>query len=225
VSAVLLVGLKIPDLTALTALDAGRGLLPEGYDLVRLVREELVIFEPEAAASQATAGARDRGTAALDRALAHAVETSNFFVNPNKERYRLLTSEGRGDSWAPPDGSWGLLTRSRGDTRDIGLLERLQREHPLEGLKAIRRGRVWWLATRGPGGDKDLGLEGSLEALGPVEHAGRGLLVNPHSEAFLVLAGPTAWSRIETFLAEPTPEPVGAAAASSSRRITNEERA
>jgi hypothetical protein len=38
-----------------------------------------------------------------------------------------------------------------------------------------------------------------------VVNARRGLLVNPHSEASLRLAGPTAWSRIEAFLAEPAP--------------------
>lgn len=203
-SAVLLIRLKIPDLTALTALDAGRALLPKGFELARLVREEVVLFEPAARAEPAGAGA----TRELEAALANAVETSNFFVNPNKERYRLLASAERGEAWTPPEGSWGILTRSRGDTRDIGLVERLQREHPLAGLEAIRRGRVWWLWTRGPAGDA--GVEGSLEALGPVEHAGRGLLVNPHSESWLLLPGPVAWTRIEAFLAEPAPDPAPA---------------
>lgn len=203
-SAVLLVRLKIPDLTALTALDAGRALLPRGYELKRLVREEIVLFEP---APGAVGGGSD---GALDAALAKAVETSNFFVNPNKERYRLLASAERGEAWATPDGSWGILTRSRGDTRDSGVLDRLQREHPLAGLGAIRRGRVWWLWTQGPAGDA--GVEASLEALGPVEHAGRGLLVNPHSESWLLLPGPVPWTRIETFLAETAPEPASASA-------------
>jgi hypothetical protein len=203
-SAVLLIRLKIPDLTALTALDAGRALLPKGFELARLVREEVVLFEPAARTAPPGASA----TRELDAALANAVETSNFFVNPNKERYRLLASWERGEAWTPPEGSWGILTRPRGDTRDQGLLERLQREHPLAGLDAIRRGRVWWLWTKGPAGDA--GREGSLEALGPVEHAGRGLLVNPHSESWLLLPGPVPWSRIETFLADTAPEPAPA---------------
>lgn len=203
-SAVLLVRLKIPDLTALTALDAGRALLPRGYELKRLVREEIVLFEP---APGAAGGGSDRS---FDAALAKAVETSNFFVNPNKERYRLLASSERGEAWAPPDGCWGILTRSRGDTRDAGVLDRLQREHPLAGLGAIRRARVWWLWTQGPSGAA--GMEACLEALGPVEHAGRGLLVNPHSESWLLLPGPVPWTRIETFLAETAPEPASASA-------------
>jgi hypothetical protein len=207
VSTVLLVRLKIPDLTALTALDAGRALLPRGYELSRLVREEVVLFEPAARAG----GVPGNNPGGLDAAIANAVETSNFFVNPNKEGYRLLGSAERGESWVPPEGSWGILTRSREDTRDAGLLERLQREHPLAGLQAIRRGRVWWLWTRGPAGDA--GVEASLEALGPVEHAGRGLLVNPHSESWLVVSGPTPWVRIEAFLEEPSPEKVSAPAA------------
>lgn len=203
-SAVLLIRLKIPDLTALTALDAGRALLPKGFELARLVREEVVLFEPAAGAGPPAAAAGRE----LDAALANAVETSNFFVNPNKERYRLLASAERGEAWTPPEGSWGILTRQRGDTRDEGLLDRLQREHPLAGLGAIRRGRVWWLWTGGPRGDA--GREGCLEALGPVEHAGRGLLVNPHSESWLLLPGPVPWARVETFLAETAPEPAPA---------------
>lgn len=197
-SSVLLVRLKIPDLTALTALDAGRTLLPPGHELARLVREEVYLFE-------ATPGAEPAG---FEPALAEAIATSNFFVNPNKERYRFLTSAERGDAWAPPEGSWGLLCRPRGDTADVGLLERLQREHPLRGLGAIRRGRVWWLWTNAPGGGA--GTEACLEALGPVEHAGRGLLVNPHSEQWILLAGSTTWARIETFLAEPSAAPAPA---------------
>ena len=196
-SAILLVRLKIPDLTALTALDAGRALLPKGQELTRLVREEVYLFEPAAAG----------GAAAFEPALANAVASSNFFVNPNKERYQLLFSSERGDAWAPPKNSWGLLTRSRGDTRDAGLRERLQREHPLQGLGAIRRARVWWIGTS----PVDVpAIDAALEALGPVEHAGRGLLVNPHSETWLVLRGRTPWPRIEAFLAEPAAAPVPA---------------
>ncbi len=192
-SAVLLVRLKIPDLTALTALDAGRALLPQGHELTRLVREEVYLFE-------AAPGADPSG---FEPSIGHAVETSNFFVNPNKERYRLLKSGERGGTWDPPEGSWGILARPRGDTRDAGLRERLMREHPLRGLGAIRRARVWWLTTRAPGATDDGAA--AFTALGPVADARHGLLVNPHSEVFLRLAGPTEWSRVEEFLAEPAP--------------------
>jgi hypothetical protein len=192
-SAVLLVRLKIPDLTALTALDAGRALLPQGHELTRLVREEVYLFE-------AASGADPSG---FEPSIGHAVETSNFFVNPNKERYRLWKSGERGRTWDPPEGSWGILARPRGDTRDAGLLERLMREHPLHGLGAIRRARVWWLTTRAPGAADDGAA--AYAALGPVADARHGLLVNPHSEVALRLAGPTEWSRVEEFLAEPAP--------------------
>jgi hypothetical protein len=220
VSAVLLILLKIPDLTALTALDAGRALLPRGYELTRLVREEMILFEPAVhggrRSESATVGTGSEppagsGGRPLDAAIEKAVETSNFFVNPNKERYRFIPSAERGEAWVPPEGSWGILARPRGDTRDAGLLERLQREHPLAGLGAIRKARVWWLWTRTPEGDSGMsGIDACLEALGPVERAGQGLLVNPHSESWLLLSGPTAWTRIETFLAEPAPEAASA---------------
>jgi hypothetical protein len=193
VSAVLLVRLKISDLTAWTALDTARGLLPQGYELKRLVREELTLFEP-------AAGTPPEG---FEGPLVTAIDTSNFFVNPNKEQYRFTSSADRGEGLVPPEGAWGILVRPRGDTRDAGLLDRLLREHPLEGLGAIRRARIWWLWTREPGGGD--GAEACYAAVGPVEDVRRGLLVNPHSEASFRLERRVAWSRIETFLAETSP--------------------
>jgi len=191
VSAVLLTRLKITDLTVLTALEAGRRMLPEGHALERMIREELTLFEPEPGAT----------ASAFEATLRKTIESSNFFVNPNKERYRFLTSDERGDRWDAPDGMWGILTRTRGDTRDEGLIARLRREHPLPGLASIRRGRVWWLATRGPSGDPATAL--CYEQLGPLQGTSRGLLVNPHAERSRLLEGSIPWSDVERFLAEP----------------------
>ena len=189
-SAVLTTRLKITDLTAETALETGRALLPEGVSLDRLVREELYLFEP----------APGHAATAFEAPLERAIESSNFFVNPNKERYRFLKSAARGDSIRLPDGAWGILARSREDTRDGVLLERLLREHPLPGLGAIRRARVWWLWTNGPRGGAS--IEACHAALGPVEGARRGLLTNPHAEASLLLDGPLPWARVEEFLSQ-----------------------
>lgn len=190
-SAILFTRLKITDLTALTALEAGRRMLPEGHALERIVREELYWFEPEAGADATGFEAR----------LLEAIESSNFFVNPNKERYQFLASGERGDRWSAPDGAWGILTRTRGDTRDEGLIARLRREHPLPGLASIRRGRVWWLVTRGPSGGPDTAF--CYEQLGPVQGTSRGLLVNPHAERSLLVEGSTPWIEVERFLAQP----------------------
>jgi hypothetical protein len=198
-SAALRTRLKIADLTAWTALDTGRRLLPPGCSLERLVREELFLFEP------APGFAAD----AFEKPLLHAIERSNFFVNPNKEQFRFLSSVERGSSMEPPAGAWGILARAREGTEDAGLLERLLREHPMDGLGSIRRARVWWLWTRGPGGGPEAGA--CYETLGPVRGTGRGLLANEHSEATLLLEGAPSWSTIESFVTEPAP-PVGAAA-------------
>ena len=194
-SAVLLTRLKITDLTALTALEAGRRMLPEGLSLERIVREELFLFEPAAGADPS----------AFESKLHEAVETSNFFVNPNKERFRFLASGEKGDRWSPPEGAWGILARPRGETRDEGLRARLSREHPLPGLAAIRRARVWWLWTKGPRGDAMVAE--AHERLGPLVGPSRGLLVNPHAEASLLIEAPVAWTDVERFLAEPAPAP------------------
>jgi hypothetical protein len=193
VSAVLLTRLKITDLTALTALEAGQRMLSPGENLDRVVREELYLFEPKPGADPA----------AFEVHLQTAVESSNFFVNPNKERFHFLVSKERGTNWSPPAGAWGIVARPREDTRDEGLYARLSREHPLPGLAAIRRARVWWLWTRGAG--RDAGITALYDRLGPLVGPARGLLVNPHAEAALLVAGPIAWRDVERFLAEPVP--------------------
>ena len=192
-SAVLLVRLKIADLVAATALDAARRLLPAGFSCERLARDEVFLFE----------AAPGFPAAAFEPALQRAIQSSNFFVNPNKEQYRFLPSGGRGESLLPPEGSWGILVRAREETRDERLRERLLREHPLEGLGAIRRARVWWLWTRAPGGGS--GIVRSYESVGPVRDPRHGLLVNPHAEADLRLDGPVSWQIIERFLTEAAP--------------------
>jgi hypothetical protein len=199
VSAALRTRLKIADLTAWTALDTGRRLLPRGISLERLAREELVLFEP------AAGFAAD----AFEKPLLHAIERSNFFVNPNKEQFRFLSSAARGESMEPLPGAWGILARARESTEDAGLLGRLLREHPMEGLGTIRRARIWWLWTRGSGGDPE--SRTCYEALGPVRGSGQGLLANLHSEATLLLEGAVSWRIIESFLTEPAPA-FGAAA-------------
>ncbi len=192
-SAVLLVRLKITDLTAWTALETGRRLLEPGYALERIAREQLLLFEPEG-------GAR---ADLFEGPLVAAIRHSNFFVNPNKESYRFLASGERGETWSPPEGAWGILARAREDTSDPGLRERLLREHPLPGLGAIRRAKVWWLWSRGPDGGQAIPY--ILSILGELRDHKRGLLVNVHSEAALPIEGPMRWSQIDTFLMEPAP--------------------
>jgi len=193
VSAVLLVGLKITDLSAWTALETGRRLLEAGHTLSRIAREQLLLFEPEPGGKAET----------FERTLGEAVRQSNFFVNPNKERYRFLTSSERGESWSPPDSAWGILSRVREDTRDDGLKARLLREHPMPGLGAIRRAKVWWLWSRGPDGTPAAPY--FRETLGELRDQRHGLLVNPHAETAMLLHGATPWSRVDRFLIQPAP--------------------
>jgi hypothetical protein len=192
-SAVLLTRLKIADLAAWTALTAGRRLLPADHALARVIREELYHFEAAPGSS----------ADAFEAPLSRAIATSNFFVNPNKESYRFLGSRSRGETLVPPDGAWGILTRSRDETRDDSLRTRLLREHPLEGLGAIRRARIWWLWTRGPAGDR--AVEASYDALGRVTGPKAGLLVNPHAEADLRVDSALPWRSVEEFLTLPPP--------------------
>ena len=192
-SAVLLVRLKITDLSAWTALETGRRLLDPGHTLTRIVREQLLLFEPE---DGVKAGS-------FEAALGEAVRQSNFFVNPNKESYRFLTAAERGESWSPPEGAWGIVSRAREDTSDEGLKARLLREHPMPGLKAIRRAKVWWLWSRGPDGSAAASYFNGV--LGDLRDQKHGLLVNPHAEAAMLITGATPWKRVEAFLTDPAP--------------------
>jgi hypothetical protein len=188
VSVVLLIRLKITDLAAWSALESGRRLLGDGHALSRIVREQVILFEP----------APGSDASSFERALEEAVRHSNFFVNPNKESYRLVKASERGETWTPPEGAWGILARPREDTRDERLMESLRREHPMPGLGAIRRAKVWWLWTAGNPADAE-------SVLGELRDAKHGLLVNPHAEAALILTGPLAWARVERFLIDPAP--------------------
>ena len=163
------------------------------------MREDLYLFEAEAGTDPH----------AFEEPLHHAIKSSNFFVNPNKERYRFLTASGRGESLAAPEGAWGILARPRDETRDESLRARLAREHPIEGLGAIRRARLWWLWTQGPEGRT--GMMKCYEQIGPVAGARRGLLVNPHAEADLRIEGVLPWRAVEAFLAM-APPPLRSAA-------------
>ena len=192
-SAILLVRLKITDLSAWTALETGRRLIEPGHALTRVMREQLLMFEPEP-------GVR---ADSFERILGEAVRHSNFFVNPNKESFRLLTAAERGETWSPPEGAWGILARPREDTRDVRLRESLQREHPMPGLHAIRRARVWWLWTRGPDGGPAIPYFSGV--LGELRDPRHGLLVNPHAEASMILSGAVPWTHVERFLTEPLP--------------------
>ena len=192
-SATLLIRLKITDLAAWTALETGRRLLKPGINLERVAREQLLIFEPEQ-------GVR---ADSFEGILGEAVRHSNFFVNPNKESYRFLSAAERGESWTPPEGAWGILTRPREDTRDERLRESLLREHPMPGLQAIRRAKVWWLWSRGP--DGGAAISDAYSALGELRDAKHGLLVNPHAEAAMILTDALPWSRVERFLTDPAP--------------------
>ncbi|HZI89672.1 MAG TPA: hypothetical protein VFD83_04385 [Candidatus Polarisedimenticolia bacterium] len=191
-SAVLLVRLKITDLSAWTALETGRRLLNPGHTLSRIVREQLLLFQPEPG----------KDADSFERALGEAVRHSNFFVNPNKESHRFLTAAERGERWTPPEGAWGILARAREETRDDRLLESLRREHPMPGLGAIRKARVWWLWSD----DATYGQR----VLGDLRDQKHGLLVNPHAEASMILNGAIPWNEVERFLTEPAPAFVNA---------------
>lgn len=192
-SAVLLTRLKITDLAAWTALEAGRRLLEPGYTLTRIVREQLLLFEPEP-------GARAES---FEPRLEEAVRHSNFFVNPNKETYRFLTAAERGEAWSPPEGAWGVLARTREETADEGLKQRLLREHPMPGLAGIRRAKVWWLWSRGPDGGP--AISAVSRAVGILRDQKHGLLVNPHGEAAMELTEATPWAVVERFLIDAAP--------------------
>ena len=171
----LLVTLKIPDVTALTAAGALRRRMGYAEALKDLRRMDyyllhLAVEHPEQA-----------------RALAaELAENTNLFVNPNKHAYELRFPEARAEP-AAEDGVWSvelLVTDVEGSTAsDIeqALQERLGYA---QQVARVERGTLWIMKLAAP----DLSAARRLaDEIAVTRARDKGLLVNPHFQAWEIL--------------------------------------
>lgn len=164
----LLVRLKIPDVTALTAANALRRNM--GYtQLKQLRRADYYCF--------ALNVATDEEAEALVRELA---EKTNLFVNPNKHVYEIMRQHEAGAANAghivhvlvtdPHDGSAeGMLQALQGR---LGYGERVQ---------GLTKGQLWTLVLETSHADEARRVAQEIAETKSLE---RGLLVNPHFQDY-----------------------------------------
>ena len=171
----LLVRLKIPDVTALTAASALRRRMGYGEVLQELTRADYYALHLQEDDEQSAL--------ALARQLA---EKTNLFVNPNKHTYMLRIAEEKGEA-APEDGLWPvavLVVDAEGaQAQDIeqALHERLGYA---EEVARVEQGILWTMKLAAP----DLAAaEEIAEQITVTQARGQGLLVNPHFQAWEIL--------------------------------------
>ncbi len=163
----LLVWLKIPDVTALTARRALQRRMGYGEVLADLKRADWWRLEVEAADEPAAL--------ALGHELA---EQTTCFVNPNKHLYRVASHAGAIEA---PDGltAVGVLTGFDGDaSADLTAQALRGRLGYGDTVGQVERGTLWTFLLREPDLDRARALAEAMTVTSNREH---GLLINPHS--------------------------------------------
>ena len=162
----LLVRLKIPDVTALTARNALKRRM--GYDraLSDLRREDYYEFEIDAETPDA---AREL--------VGRLAEETNFFVNPNKHAFSLLSP---GDAPPTGDGTHVLryLVTDVGDKWGEGMAATLRaRGGEAERVEGLSRGVLWTMELDADSPDDARRV---AEEIAITRRIDEGLLLNPH---------------------------------------------
>jgi phosphoribosylformylglycinamidine (FGAM) synthase PurS component len=169
----LLVSLKIPDVTALTAANTLRRRL--GYEgiLVKLSRADCYLFDL-VAESQAQAC----------QTVRHIAEHTNLFVNPNKHVFEIRPWQPR-STLPKRDDVYEVACLVRSLDYDPGstLVDSLRRMG-YDAVHALKTGTLWTLHLRV---DSEAAARQIAEDIAVTQSRSRGLLVNPHyqtSEVF-----------------------------------------
>ena len=170
----LLVTLKIPDVTALTAANTLRRRLGFAERLVGLGRADYYRLEVDAESEPAAADL-----------VTELAQRTNHFVNPNKHAFRVRPFSPRVN---PPatEGVFeveALVTDAEGD-RSADLEQALAAE-PLAGgqVKAIHTGVLWILGLKADSAAEALAAARDLAI---TRARDQGLLANPHFQAVQV---------------------------------------
>lgn len=166
----LLVRLKIPDVTALTAANALRRSM--GYSqLKELKRADYYCLELNADTPEQAI--------ALAQELA---EKTNLFVNPNKHVYEVWTSR---EEKAPAQGKLAqVLVTDPNDGSAQGMLAALQgRLGYGDQVAGLTKGLLWTMALEVDCEEEARRLAGEMAETKSLD---KGLLVNPHFQEFEV---------------------------------------
>lgn len=177
VTAELTVGLKIPDVTALTAANAIRRRLGYADTLDALDRSDYYRLELDVAN-------RDEA----ERLVRELAEETNLFVNPNKHVYEVRFPEDR-DGSGDEDGTYAVsvLVTSPDDSTGEGILSALQgRLGYGDRVRSVETGVLWVMHLRADGADEALAM---AEDITVTRSQSKGLLMNPHFQEHEVWLG------------------------------------
>ncbi len=172
----LVVGLKIPDVTALTAGNAIRRRL--GYEdvLSALDRADYysIDFDVE-----------DRATA--EELASEMAEETNLFVNPNKHVFELRNPENRGAN-ANVDGEWlvNVLVTSPDDSSGEGIASALQGRLGYEQVASVETGVLWSMRIIA---DSEEAAREVAESITVTRSQSQGILMNPHFQDYEIWVG------------------------------------
>jgi len=176
ISVELVVSLKIPDVTALTAGNAIRRRL--GYEdalsaFTRADHYRLDLDVPDREAAK--------------KLVREIAEATNLFVNPNKHIYELRFSEDRGAN-ANVDGEWlvNVLVTSPDDSSGDGIRDALNGHLGYRQVTAVETGVLWTMRIKA--GTEEQARE-VAESITVTRSQSQGILMNPHFQEFEMWVG------------------------------------
>lgn len=169
----LLVRLKIPDVTALTAANALRRRLGYAEKLVDLKRADHYLFTVEAPSAEEAE--------AFVRQLA---QKTTLFVNPNKHVFetRAVTGE---ETVAEREGTYEVrcLVRDADFDPGEGLRDALGKMGFGESIKGLQAGTLWTLRLKAATAQQALEMARDIAV---TKSRNRGLFANPHYQQCVV---------------------------------------
>ena len=175
ITAELVVGLKIPDVTALTAANAIRRRLGYADELQVLQRADYYRLTLDVADRDAAEG--------LVRRMA---ERTNLFVNPNKHTYEVRFPEDH--AGAAEDGHYvvHVLVTSPDDTSGAETASSLQSHHGYPQVQGVETGVLWTMRLVA---DSEARAREIAEDITVTRSQGQGILMNPHFQEYEVWMG------------------------------------
>ncbi|MCX7598484.1 MAG: hypothetical protein N2512_06395 [Armatimonadetes bacterium] len=169
----LLVRLKIPDVTALTAANALRRRLGYAEKLVDLKRADHYLFSVEASSAEEAE--------AFVRQLA---QKTTLFVNPNKHVFetRVVTGE---ETIVAQEGIYDVrcLVRDADYDPGEGLRNALSKLGFGDRISGLQTGTLWTLRLKATSAEDALGMAREIAV---TKSRNRGLLANPHYQECVV---------------------------------------
>jgi len=172
----LLVSLKIPDVTALTAASSIRRRL--GYDevLKELRRSDYYSLDLDTTDPQTA-----------DRLARELAEKTNLFVNPNKHSYEVRSPQQHTGGPSQQEGLWRvevLVTDAEGAEADDIQQALTQRLGYSEQVASVRRGILWTLLLAADDADH---AQQIAEQITVTTARDQGVLVNPHFQVWEII--------------------------------------